>query len=131
MSRSRGTRSAQKGVKAIPKTEITEGEGSVRVSKSVTIDKVEETFHKEYTMQGLNDLINPNGPNMKITCSFDLSSKNYGNGASVMCSATIEVSQDEGALARGFEILRAVCEEEGAAALTSAQNTHRRVCGES
>lgn len=57
----------------------------------------------------------------KITLSFDLSNKNYGNGASVMCSISLTVNQDADTISQAFLLARAVCSEEAERALGDAQ----------
>lgn len=112
--------------------EITEGTASIQVRQASTLNMVEETYHKEIAIMGLNDILSSDpARNAKITVSYDLSAKTYGNGASVMCSVTINAEQAEEPMRRGFEIARAICEEEGAAAMVSAQEVHRRSVGDS
>lgn len=57
----------------------------------------------------------------KITLSYDLSNKNYGNGASVMCSISLTVNQDEDTISHAFLLARSVCAEEAERALNDAQ----------
>lgn len=57
----------------------------------------------------------------KITLSYDLSNKNYGNGASVMCSISLTVNQDADTIEHAFLLARAVCSEEAERALSDAQ----------
>lgn len=57
----------------------------------------------------------------KITMSFDLSNKSYGTGASVMCSVTLTVNQDDDTVAEAFELARTICVDETQRALRDAQ----------
>lgn len=125
MSRSRGTRSAS-GHDTRPKMEITERNTNARLRMAIKQGGSETVYQKEVPV-GLEQLRDDNGANAKITCSFDMSSKSYGTGASVMCSVTLEVAQNEDAIRDGFTFARAVCDEEGARALAEAQDCFERV----
>jgi hypothetical protein len=106
--------------------EITDRNTNARLRMAIKQDGSETVYQKEVPV-GLEQLKNDNGPNAKITCSYDLSSKSYGTGASVMCSLTLEVAQDEDAIREGFTIARAVCDEEAGRALAEAQDCFQRV----
>jgi len=135
MSRSRGTRTSSSGPKLPRKSEINtehvDASATCNVLISNTQDGQESVYTKEYHMAGLSD-ITPRSPEQsaKVTCSFDLSAKSYGNGAAVMCSVTLNSAQDEESIGMAFNIARAICEEEGAEALRMAQATFDRVSRE-
>jgi hypothetical protein len=83
-------------------------------------------------MTGLSDIAPTSAENSaKITVSFDLSSKSYGNGAGIMCSVTLNCKQDEESIKLGYDLARAICEAEGEEALRRAQDTFNRVISES
>lgn len=130
MSRSRGKRTPSRDNKhstadVINTEHHVDGAGAVLARISLKKDETEQVFNKEYHMAGLIDLAPRRAETAaKITCSFDISSKHYGNGASVMTSVTLVVDNTDEAIARGFDIARAVCEEEGASALAVAKNLH-------
>lgn len=137
MSRSRGTRTQSSGHKpktetAIRTAEMIDASASCSVSIRNTKNDTEEVYTKEFYMSGLSDIA-PKSPetSAKITVSFDLSSKSYGNGAAVMCSITLNCAQNEESVSMGYEMARAICEEEGAAALSRARETFDRVMRES
>jgi len=78
-------------------------------------------------MTGLSNIAPaPSEDAAKITVSFDLASKSYGNGCGVMCSVTLNCKQDEESIKLGFDIARSICETEGEAALHKAQETFNR-----
>lgn len=137
MSRSRGTRTRRNGLKnpsepVIKPTELIDASASCSVSIYNTHTDHEEVYTKEYGMAGLSD-ITPKSPEQaaKITVSFDLSSKSYGNGPSIMCSVTLVCNQDEDSVGTGFNIARAICEQEGEIALLRARDIFDRVTRES
>jgi hypothetical protein len=137
MSRTRGTATRSRGLNPptkseITKTQHTDASASCNVLISNTKNGQESVYTKEYHMAGLSDIA-PRSPDQgaKVTCSFDLSTKSYGNGAAVMCSVTLNSAQNEDAIRTAFTIARAICEEEGAEALRMAQTTFQRVAHES
>ena len=138
MSRSRGTRTRQRGNKPLYANVINSqnhhvaGEGVVLARISIKQDGSEEVLNKEYHMSGLTSIA-PSSPETaaKVTCSFDLSQKVYGNGAAVMCSVSLVVDNTEESISQAFNLARAICAEEGEAALHVAADTHRKVTHES
>lgn len=106
--------------------EITDRNTNARLRMSIKQGSKEAVYQKEVPV-GLEQLRDDNGANAKITCSFDLSSKSYGTGASVMCSVTFEVAQNEDAIREGFTFARAVCDEEAGRALAEAHGCFERV----
>ena len=138
MSRLRGTRSRRRGNNTSRSPVINsqhhhvDGNGAVLARISIKQDGTEEVRNKEYHMSGLTSIA-PSSPETaaRITCSFDLSQKVYGNGAAVMCSVSLVVNNTEEAIAHAFDLARAICAEEGEAALHAATATHKKVTHES
>lgn len=136
MSRLRGTRSQRRGdntssASVINTQHHVDGNGAVLARISIKQDGTEQVLNKEYHMSGLNSIA-PSSPETaaKVTCSFDLSQKVYGNGAGVMCSVTLVVDNNEQAISHAFDLARSICAEEGEVALKVAAETHGRVTHE-
>jgi hypothetical protein len=137
MSLSKAIRSRSNGRKRKTKSEITTTEhvdasASCSVLVYNTHDGTQEVYTKGFAMTGLSDIAPTSAENSaKITVSFDLSSKSYGNGAGIMCSVTLNCKQDEESIKLGYDLARSICETEGEAALFRAQDTFNRVTSES
>ena len=137
MSRLRGTRTRSSGTKrkiksAIKTVEHVDASASVEVLIHNTHGGTQEVYTKGFAMTGLSEIAPSSTENSaKITVSFDLSSKSYGNGAGVMCSVTLNCAQSEEAIKLGYDIARSICETEGEEALRKAQDTFNRVVSES
>tara|TARA_B100000927_G_scaffold37360_1_gene26794 strand:+ start:157 stop:474 length:318 start_codon:yes stop_codon:yes gene_type:complete len=80
----------------------------------------DQTFVKHEENEMLDTLVTTDNP-AKITVSVDLSNKQYGNGVAVMCSLSLNVDQEENAVAHAFAIASTIAAEEGHAALANAQ----------
>ena len=137
MSRSRGTRTQRRGNKTLSANVISsqshhvDGEGVVLARISIKQDGSEEVRNKEYHMSGLTSIAPSSLETAaKVTCSFDLSQKVYGNGAAVMCSVPLVVNNTEESISHAFNLARAICAEEGEVALRVATDTHRKVAHE-
>lgn len=132
MSRSRGTRIPSNGPKKKVKSEIKtiehkDATATCEVLIHNTYNNFVNTYTKGFAMTGLSDIAPaPSEDAAKITVSFDLSSKSYGNGCGVMCSVTLNCKQDEESVKLGFDIARSICETEGEAALHKAQETFNK-----
>lgn len=137
MSRFRGTRSRLSGQKPKIKSEIKtvehiDASASCHVLIHNTHSGTQEVYTKGFAMTGLSDIAPTSAENSaKITVSFDLSSKSYGNGAGIMCSVTLNCKQDEESIKLGYDFARSICETEGEEALRKAQDTFSRVISES
>lgn len=133
MSLSYHTRTRSKGPKKKVKSEIktvehTDASASCNVLIHNTYDGTAEVYTKGYAMSGLSKIAPSSGEDSaKITVSFDLSTKSYGNGAGIMCSVTLNCKQDEESIKLGYDLARAICEAEGEEALQKAQDTFNRV----
>ena len=133
MSRFRGIRSQSNGQKrkikpAIKTVEHIDASVSANVLIHNTHDGTAEVYQKGFAMTGLSAIApSSNEDSAKITVSFDLSSKSYGNGAGIMCSVTLNCRQDEESIKLGYDIARSICEAEGEEALRKAQDTFNRV----
>ena len=136
MSRSRGTRGLFTGPKKKVKSEIKtiehkDASATCEVQIHNTHNNAVEVYTKGFAMTGLSEIApSSTEDSAKITVSFDLSSKSYGNGAGIMCSVTLNCKQSEGAIKLGFDLARSICEMESEAALHKAQDTFNRVIGE-
>jgi hypothetical protein len=137
MSLFRGTRSRSSGQKkkiksAIKTVDKIDASASCSVCIINTRNNTSNVYTKEFAMTGLHAIAPASTEDSaKITVSFDLSSKTYGNGAAIMCSVTLNCKQDEESISMGYNIARSICESEGAEALIKAQETFQRVQSES
>jgi hypothetical protein len=139
MSRSRNTRTRSSATKRkirikskIKTVEHVDASASAKVLINNTHNGTAEVYTKEFAMLGLSKIApSPTEDSAKITVSFDLSSKHYGNGAGIVCSVTLNCRQDEQSIKLGYDLARAICETEGEEALRRAQDTFNRVVSES
>lgn len=136
MSRLRGTRTRSNGTKrkiksAIKTVEHVDASASANVLIHNTHNGTVEVYQKGFAMTGLSAIApSSTEDSAKITVSFDLSSKSYGNGAGIMVSVTLNCRQDEESIKLGYDIARSICETEGEAALIKAQDTFNRAVSE-
>lgn len=99
-------------------SEIRTSQAQVRLT--IKTARCEDTYTKTVEMPVDLHEIAGDGK-AKITLSYDLSNKSYGNGASVMCSLSLTVNQDAETISHAFLLARAVCSEEATRALNDAQ----------
>lgn len=136
MRRSRGTRTQPSGIKQTTKSEIkTKEHIDASVSADVVIrntyNNTTQVYTKGYAMSGLSAIApSSHEESAKITVSFDLSAKSYGNGAGIMVSVTLNCKQNDASVKLGYDLARSICEAEGEEALRKAQEVFERTIRE-
>ena len=100
-----------------------------KVALTISYNGSERVITKYFEEQDMLDNIlsvdnlNP----AKLTMSYELSNKSYGNGASVMVSISLNVDQDEGAIQDAALVAKSILAHEAEGALAEAQTLHQKL----
>ena len=86
---------------------------------------ITKKFEEEEMLESILSVDNPHPA--KLTMSYELSNKSYGNGASVMVSISLNVDQDEGAIQDASLVAKSILAHEAEGALAEAQSLQQKL----